>query len=74
MPMTATLPEAQVCIPNINPRERRRRLVAGIIPLAIALVVLAILMIAGVNRWWRLLLLPLFWAAATGYFQWRDKT
>jgi fatty acid desaturase len=73
---TVTVSEAQgeVCIANISPRERRRRLVSGIVPLVIALVVLAVLMAFGVSRWWRLLLLPLFWVGATGFFQWRDKT
>jgi hypothetical protein len=40
----------------------------------ISLAVLASLIATGVNRWWRLLLLLPFWAAAAGFFQWRDKT
>ena len=66
--------EAVVCIPNINNRERRKRLLFGVIALAISLIVLAALIMTGVNRWWRLPLTLLFWGAAIGYFQWRDKT
>jgi hypothetical protein len=64
----------EVCIANISPRERRRRLVGGVIQFGIALAILAVLMVAGVDRWWRLPLLLLFWGAAVGFFQWRDKT
>jgi len=63
-----------VCIPNISPRERRSRLMAGGVQLAVALVILAALLATGVDRWWRLVLLPVFWGAGSGYFQWRDKT
>ncbi len=63
-----------VCIPNISPREQRRRLAGGVISLVIGLGVLAALVVRGVNRWWRLPLFLLFWAAGSGFFQWRDKT
>jgi hypothetical protein len=62
------------CIPNISPRERRKRLAGGVIMFVISLAVLAALIASGVDRWWRLALLPLFWGAASGFFQWRDKT
>jgi len=64
----------EVCVANISARERRKRLAAGAIQLAASLSVLAILMATGANRWWRLVLLPLLWGAATCFFQWRDKT
>ncbi len=64
----------EVCIANISARERRKRLMAGVIQLLISLVVLAALMVTGVDRLWRLGLFFLFWGAATGFFQWRDKT
>ncbi len=63
-----------VCIPNISTAERRKRLRFGLVSLAISLGILAVLMVAGVDRWWRLPLLLLFWGGTTGYFQWRDKT
>ncbi len=64
----------EVCIPNISSRERRKRLNAGFIQLALTLVVLASLIGRGVNRWWRLPLFLGFWGAAIGFFQWREKT
>lgn len=63
-----------VCIPNLSPHERTKRLVAGSIPFVIGLVVLAVLVGTRADRWWRLMLLPLFWGAAVGFFQWRDET
>ncbi len=62
------------CIPNISPRERRKRLAGGLIMFVISLAVLTALIATGADRWWRLALLPLFWGAASGFFQWRDKT
>jgi hypothetical protein len=67
-------PRGEVCIANISARERRKRLVAGVVQFVVGLAVLAVLVATGTNRWWRLALLPLFWGAAVGVFQWRDKT
>jgi hypothetical protein len=63
-----------VCIPNISAKERRKRLKSGLVLFAISLAILAILLAAGINPWWRLGLFPLFAASASGFFQWRDKT
>jgi len=63
-----------VCIPNISPREQRRRLVFGVAQFAISLAVLLTLLARGMHRWWRLPLFLLFWGAGAGFFQWRDKT
>ena len=65
---------SQICIANINPLQRRRRLLGGVVALAISLVLLAVLIAAGEPRWWRLALVVTFWAAAVGYFQWHDRT
>jgi hypothetical protein len=46
----------------------------GVITFAVALAILAWLISVNADRLWRLLLVFLFFAAATGYFQWRDKT
>jgi hypothetical protein len=70
----ATAEPREVCIANISPGERHKRLVMGVIPLVIGLAILAVLIATGADRWWRLALLPLFWAAAIGFFQWRDQT
>lgn len=64
----------EVCIANIGPRERRKRLLGGVVAFAAALVALAVLLLLGWDRPWRLALFPLFWGAASGFFQWREKT
>ena len=65
---------AETCIANISPAERRKRLIAGVIPFVLALGILALLVSSGADRLWRLPLILLFWSATTGFFQWRDKT
>ena len=67
-------PTDEACIPNISLPERRKRLIGGVIQLGITLAILAALIANGVDRWWRLPLGLLFWAAASGFFQWRDQT
>jgi hypothetical protein len=62
------------CIANISPQERRKRLNFGIVTLAVTVGILTILLATGASRWWRLALLPFYMSAATGYFQWSDKT
>jgi uncharacterized membrane protein YkgB len=64
----------EVCIVNISTAERRKRLAGGIVAFTISLIVLAFLVTIGADRLWRLPLLFLFWSAASGFFQWRDKT
>jgi hypothetical protein len=62
------------CIANISPRERQKRLWFGIQQFVTTIVILVILIALGADRLWRLPLLFMFWAAAVGYFQARDKT
>jgi hypothetical protein len=64
----------EVCIANISPLERQKRLMFGIRQLILTLFILAVLILLHLNPLWRLSLLFLFWAAAVGYFQARDKT
>ena len=64
----------EVCIANISPLERKKRLMYGIRQFITTLVVLAVLVLLQVNPLWRLPLLFMFWAAVVGYFQARDKT
>jgi hypothetical protein len=64
----------EVCIPNISTRERRKRLASGVIMFVISLAFLAALMAGGASSWWRLVLFLPFAGAASGFFQWRDKT
>ena len=64
----------EVCIANISPAERQKRLRYGIKQFVITLAILGVLMLFHVNHLWRLPLLLMFWASATGYFQAKDKT
>jgi len=64
----------EACVPNISPRERLKRLIGGVIPFVIALAILTWLISTNADRLWRLPLFLLFVAAASGFFQWRDKT
>lgn len=58
-----------ICVPNIGPRERRRRLVFGLVMAAIAVVAAAVLMMMGAPRIWRVLLVLPIGGAALGVFQ-----
>ncbi len=64
----------QVCLANISPAERRKRLRFGIIQFVISLVILGAMLYFDVHKLWRLTLVLPFGAAAAGFFQWRDKT
>src|SRR5690242_15496332 len=64
----------EVCIPNISTAERRGRLLGGIVAFVVGLAFLAALMLTGASHWWRLLLFLPFAGAASGFFQFRDKT
>jgi hypothetical protein len=63
-----------VCIANISPAERKKRMQFGIYQLIASLIVLAVLVILDVNPLWRLPLFFMFTAAASGYFQAKEKT
>ncbi len=71
---TGSSESGEVCLANISTRERRKRLASGAIMFIIALAVLAVLMAIGASQWWRLVLFLPFAGAASGFFQWRDKT
>lgn len=64
----------EVCITNISPLERQKRLRFGIGQFIFTVAVLGILIALQLNPLWRLPLLLMFWASAVGYFQARDKT
>ena len=66
--------DGEVCIANISPLERQKRLRFGIRQFIFTLLVLGVLIALHLNPLWRLPLLFLFWAAGVGYFQARDKT
>ena len=65
---------APVCVANIGPRERRKRLVFGIMTLAASVVISFLFVFYGVRPVFRLpLFIPLF-VGALGFFQARDRT
>lgn len=64
----------EVCIANISPFERKKRLRFAAEQFLITLIVLAVLILLDVNPLWRLVLLFMFSASTVSYFQARDKT
>lgn len=64
----------EVCLANISPAERRKRLRFAIMQFAVALIVLAVLLVVSADKFWRLPLFLMFASAGASYFQWRDKT
>jgi hypothetical protein len=64
----------EVCIANISPFERQKRLRFGVQQFIFALLVSGVLIGLHLNPLWRLSMLFLFWAAAVGFFQAYDKT
>jgi len=64
----------EVCIANISPKERKKRLNFAIRYLVFTLSILAILLVLDFNPLWRLPLFFMFAASASSFFQWRDKT
>jgi hypothetical protein len=66
--------DTSVCIANMGPRERRKRLVSGISALAASVVISFLFVFYGVRPVFRLpLFIPLF-VGALGFFQARDRT
>ena len=64
----------EVCIPNISPKERKKRVQFAIRYFLFTLVVLGMLIAFDVSPLWRLPLFFMFSAATTSYIQALDKT
>ena len=64
----------KVCIPNISPKERRKRAQFAIRYFLFTLVVLGMLIAFDVDPLWRLPLFFMFSASTTSYIQALDKT
>lgn len=64
----------EVCIANISPRERKKRLKFAISQFIVTLVILGVLIALDLNPLWRLPLLFMFSASTVSYFQVLDKT
>lgn len=65
---------ADVCIANISPKERQMRKQFGITQIVLGVVVLAIMLLLGADKAWRLPLFFMFSAGASSIFQALDKT
>ena len=65
---------AEVCIANISPRERKKRMRFGIMQIVFGIVILAALLLFGADKVWRLPLFMIFAAGASSIFQALDKT
>lgn len=61
-------------IANISPRERKKRRQFGIMQISFGVIFLATLLLFGVDKPWRLLVLMPFAAGASSIFQALDKT
>ncbi|HEY3066753.1 MAG TPA: hypothetical protein VGL09_13235 [Methylomirabilota bacterium] len=59
---------------NLGPRQRRRRLVMGVVMLAVGVGLVISVVALGAGRGWRLLAMLPFWAGALGLFQARAET
>jgi hypothetical protein len=66
--------DGEVCIANISPLERRKRLIFAIRQFMITLVILGVLIALDLNPLWRLPLFFMFSASTVSYFQVLDKT
>ena len=64
----------EVCIPNISPKERKKRVQFAMRYFLFTLVVLGMLIAFDVNPLWRLPLFFMFSTATTSYIQALDKT
>jgi hypothetical protein len=72
--MIETGVDPNICIANIGPKQRRRRLHGGLASLAIGIILTLVLLAMGAGRPTRLIVLPFFYGFAAGYFQFREKT
>jgi hypothetical protein len=59
---------------NIGPKERQKRLTVGAVGLAMGLTVFVALQAFTAPVWMNILTLPFFYLAASGFFQWKDRT
>jgi ferric-dicitrate binding protein FerR (iron transport regulator) len=59
---------------NIGPVGQTRRRRAGVLFLALALLLMVVLALAGVSRWWRLAIFPFLWVGALGLIQAQART
>lgn len=73
-PITTGVADGAHCVANIGPREQRKRLEFGVNAFCVAQLLAAFLIIAPVPRAWLFIVALPLWLAASGYFQYREKT
>lgn len=75
-PMPASQHESAntLCIANISPLERNKRLNFAVWQFVVTLCIFGAMLVLGLNPLWRLGLLFLFSASTVSFFQARDKT
>ena len=59
---------------NIGPKESRKRLITGAAMLVAGFVIAGAMVLAGLDRWWRLGVILPFWMGSLGLFQAKEKT
>ena len=64
----------EVCIPNIGPKERQKRLIGGAMSFITGVALFVAIQAFSLPLWANLFTLPLFFFAGIGFFQWNDKT
>ena len=64
----------EVCIANIGPKERQRRLMVGVVGLIVGMALVAALIVTGAPLWTRALAFLPFVGGAFGFWQYREKT
>ena len=62
------------CLPNIGPRQRRRRIVLGWIWATIAVAIAVFALLPHLSRVWRLAVFPPAWVAALCFLEGRSHT
>jgi len=65
---------SQVVCANIGPRQVRKRLLGGVVLLAVAIGLAVALVVLDAPRLWRISLFLPLWGAALGYYQARERT
>ena len=70
--MADSVSGAQVA--NIGRRERRRRLLSGVVGMVAGVGLSVVVVAVGAPIWWRLGVVAPFLLASFGYFQAREKT
>lgn len=66
--------QGHVCVPNIGPRGRRRRLLAGVFGLLMGASLGGLVVLTGTSVFWRATVFVPFWFGALGLLQAHEKT